>query len=100
MTTSSMTTSSFRMALAMEEHRWKPSRNALLGKSDRKDFDKMFAIPRLYLSVCSYSTQNVRIYSILISILLHCFKLLCESIKHVKRLFSEIGEVYNEPVSR
>jgi hypothetical protein len=93
---------SFRMALAMEERRWKPFRNAL-DKSDRKDFDEMFAIPRLYLSACSYSIQTVRIYPILISILLHCFKLLSESVKHVKQLLilGEIEEeIYDEPISR
>jgi hypothetical protein len=99
------------MALAMRERRWKPFHNALLDKSDIKDFDKTFDIPRPYLfayssffffSSFSSCTQTVRIYSILISILLHCLKLLCNSLRHVKWLFSNIGEeeVYNEPISR
>jgi hypothetical protein len=47
---------SFRIALAMEKEDWKPFRNAL-DKSDRKMFDDMFDIPRLYLSACSNSVQ-------------------------------------------
>src|SRR5919198_2854950 len=92
---------SFRIALAMEERRWKPFRNAL-DKSDRKEFDEMFTIPRLYLSACSYSTQTVRVYPIMISILLHCFKQLVESIENVKRVLGNTSgkEIYNEPVSR
>jgi hypothetical protein len=38
---------SFRISLEMEERDWKPFRNAL-DKSDRKKFDEMFDIPRLY----------------------------------------------------
>jgi hypothetical protein len=93
------TVPSFRLALAMEERRWKPFRYAL-DKSDRGDFDSMFAVPRLYLSACSYSSQTVRIYPILISILLHCYRQLAESIQQVKSLLGEIEEIYNEPVSR
>ena len=60
---------SFRLALEMEEREWKPFRNAL-DKSDRKKFDEMFDIPRLYTSACSYTVQPVRLYPILMSILL------------------------------
>jgi hypothetical protein len=57
---------SFRMALAMEKEDWKPFRNAL-DKSDRKKFDEMWDIPRLYTSACSYAVQLVRLYPILMS---------------------------------
>jgi hypothetical protein len=40
---------SFRIALAMEEKEWKPFHNAL-DKSDRKKFDEIWDIPRLYVS--------------------------------------------------
>ena len=43
---------SFRIALAMEKGEWKPFCNAL-DKKDRRKFDEMFDIPRLYLSACS-----------------------------------------------
>jgi hypothetical protein len=76
---------SFRMALAMEKEDWKPFRNAL-DKSDRKKFDEMWDIPRLYISACSYGVQPVRLYPILMSILLHHFKELTECIKEVERI--------------
>jgi len=64
---------SFRIALEMVKADWKPFRNAL-DKSDRKLFDEMFDIPRLYTSACSYAVQPVRLYPILKSILLHHFR--------------------------
>jgi hypothetical protein len=76
---------SFRIALEMEKEDWKPFRNAL-DKSDRKKFDEMFDIPRLYTSACSYAVQPVRLYPILMSILLHHFKELTECIKEVERI--------------
>jgi hypothetical protein len=45
---------SFRIALAVEKEDWKPFRNAL-DKSDRKKFEEMFDIPRLYISARSYA---------------------------------------------
>jgi hypothetical protein len=42
---------SFRIALAMEkEAEWKKLFYNALDKSDRKKFDEMFDIPRLYIS--------------------------------------------------
>jgi hypothetical protein len=74
---------SFRIALEMEKEEWKPFRNAL-DKSDRKIFDEMFDIPRLYISACSYAVQPVRLYPILMSILLYCFRQLLECAKQVE----------------
>jgi hypothetical protein len=87
---------SFRMALAMEQEDWKPFRNAL-DKSDRKKFDDMWDIPRLYTSACSYSVQPVRLYPILMSILLHHFKELTECIKEVERIESKVN---NNPMNK
>src|SRR5687767_5605790 len=87
---------SFRMALAMEKEEWKPFRNAL-DKSDRKKFDGMWDIPRLYTSACSYSVQPVRLYPILMSILLHHFKELTECIKEVERIESKVN---NNPMNK
>ena len=81
---------SFRMALAMEQEDWKPFRNAL-DKSDRKKFDEMWDIPRLYTSACSYAVQPVRLYPILMSILLHHFKELTERIKDVERIEGKVN---------
>jgi hypothetical protein len=49
---------SFRNVPAMEKADWKSFRNEL-DKSERKEFDAMFDIPRLYLSACSNSVQLV-----------------------------------------
>ena len=81
---------SFRTALEMEKEDWKPFRNAL-DKSDRKKFDDMFDIPRLYTSACSYAVQPVRLYPILMSILLHHFKVLTECIKEVERIEAKVN---------
>jgi hypothetical protein len=76
---------SFRIALAMEEAEWKPFRNAL-DKSDRKKFDEMFDIPRFYISACSYCTQPVRLYPILMSILLYCYEQLIDCTSQVEQI--------------
>ena len=78
------------MALALEQEDWKPFRNAL-DKSDRKKFDEMWDIPRLYTSACSYAVQPVRLYPILMSILLHHFKELTECIKEVERIEAKVN---------
>jgi hypothetical protein len=46
------TVPSFRIVLEEEKEEWKPFRNAL-NKSDRKEFDDMFDMPRLYITACS-----------------------------------------------
>jgi hypothetical protein len=81
---------SFRLALEMEEREWKPFRNAL-DKSDRKKFDEMFDIPRLYTSACSYAVQPVRLYPILMSILLHGYKQLVDCISQVRQMMVVVG---------
>src|SRR5215212_3269632 len=71
---------SFRNVLEMEKAEWKPFRNAL-NKSEIKDFDDMFDIPRLYLSAYSNSAQLVPLHPIIMSILFHHYKelLQCKS---------------------
>jgi hypothetical protein len=81
---------SFRLALEMEEREWRPFRNAL-DKKDRKKFDDMFDIPRLYTSACSYAVQPVRLYPILMSILLHCYKQLVDCISQVRQMMVVVG---------
>src|ERR687888_2791770 len=77
---------SFRIALAMEKEEWKPFRNAL-DKSERKKFDEMWDIPKLYITACSNSSvQLVPLHPILMSILLHHYKELTECSKQVERI--------------
>jgi hypothetical protein len=89
---------SFRITLATEKAYWKPFRNAL-DKSDRKKFDEMFDIPRLYTSACSYAVQPVRLYPNLMSILLRHFKELTECIKEVVRIEAKVGNRLNSRMS-
>ena len=83
------------MALEMEKLDWKPFRNAL-DKKDRKLFDDMFDIPRLYTSACSYSVQTVRLYPILMSILLYHFKQLTQCISEAERMEAKLNSSKNK----
>lgn len=85
---------SFRIALAMEQEDWKPFRNGL-DKSDRKKFDEMFDIPRLYISACSYAVQPVRLYPILMPILLFNFKQLTQCVSEVEWIESIVKSKNN-----
>jgi hypothetical protein len=79
------TVPSFRNVLAQEKQEWKSFRNAL-DKSERKIFDEMWDIPRLYLSTCSNSVSLVPFHPIVMSILFHHYKELKECIKQTERI--------------
>jgi hypothetical protein len=81
---------SSRNVLAIEKAEWKPFRNAL-DKSERKDFDDMFDIPRLYLSACSNSVQLVPLHPIIMSILFHHYKELTEIISEVEQIEAKVN---------
>jgi hypothetical protein len=85
------TVSSFRIAIAEEKQERKPFRNAL-GTSERRAFDEMWDIPKLYVSACSNSVQLVPLHPIIISILFHHYKELLECIRGVEELEQE-GEI-------
>lgn len=70
---------SFRLSLAGEKSEWRDYRKHL-AHSERKDFDDIFAISRLYISACSGAVSLVRIHSIFISIIFffHYYKELTE----------------------
>lgn len=63
------TVPSFRLALAEEESEWKVYRQHL-DKPVRKDFDDLFAIPRMYLSACSGAVKLVRFNPAVLSMIL------------------------------
>ena len=46
----------------------------LLDRKERKEFDDMWDIPRLYITACSNSVQLVPLHPIMISILFHHYK--------------------------
>ena len=79
------TVPSFRIALAAEKKEWKPFWDAL-DKSERKEFDEMWEIPRLYVSSCSNSVQLVPLHPIVISIIFHHYKELKECISEVEQI--------------
>ena len=65
----------FRIAAILEEKEWKSFRK-YLNKNDRKLFDNMFSIARLYNSACSYTAIPIRIHPIMMSIVFHNYKTL------------------------
>jgi len=71
------TVPSFRLALAEEESEWRNYRKHIDNK-EKKDFDDMFEIPRLYISACSAAVSLVRIHPIFISIIFHHYRELME----------------------
>jgi hypothetical protein len=79
------TVPSFRLVLATEKAEWKTFRNAL-DKSERKDFDDMWDIPRLYVSACSNSVQLVPLHPIIISILFHHYEELKKCISEIEHI--------------
>ena len=86
------TVPSFRTVLTEEKQEWKPFRNAL-DKSERKEFDEMWDIPRLYVSACSNSVQLVPFHPIAMSILFHHYKQLVECEKQIKLMDNDNGSV-------
>jgi hypothetical protein len=79
------TVPSFRIVLAEEKREWKPFRTAL-DKPERKEFDEMWDVPRLYLLACSNSVQLVPFHTIAISILHHHYKELIQYIAELERM--------------
>jgi hypothetical protein len=85
------TVPSFRLALAEEESEWKEYRQHL-DRSERIDFDNMFAIPRLYLSACSGAVKLVRVCPVFMSIAFHHYK---ELLQMAEELGLHKGEIFN-----
>ena len=77
------TVPSFRLALAEEKSEWSEYRKHL-DKSERKEFDSMFEIPRLYISACSGAVSLVRIYPIFMSIIFHHHKELMKIARQIE----------------
>jgi hypothetical protein len=72
------TISSFRIASVLEEEEWKSYKKYLNKKEEKKAFDNMFSIARLYNSACSSAVNPIRIYPIIMSLILHRYKILKE----------------------
>jgi hypothetical protein len=86
------TVPSFRNVIEIEKREWKPFRNAL-DKSERKDFDEMWDIPRQYVMACSNSVQLVPFQPIAMSILFHHYKELLECEKQINKLMGNNNSI-------
>jgi hypothetical protein len=71
---------SYRIASEMEIWKWKPFRK-LLDKQDRKIFDEMLSIPRLYNAAGTMACRPVLIHVMLMSIIFEHYKHLIKIIK-------------------
>ena len=67
------TVPSFRIALYLEQKKWKSFRSKL-NKKGKIAFDEIFDISRLYISACMMSSRPIRIQSIMIAVLFHHYK--------------------------
>jgi hypothetical protein len=90
---------SFRVVLAEEKAEWKPFRNAL-DKQEKKEFDGMWDIPRLYVSACSNSVQLVPLHPIIMSILFHHYRELIQCISGVERMEAKVSNGKKKGINR
>jgi hypothetical protein len=74
---------SYRIATEIERKRWRPFRS-MLNKKDRKLFDDMLNLPRLYNSAGVMAGRPIVFHSVIIAILFHHYKQLHEIVKSVK----------------
>ena len=65
---------SFRIAAEMERAKWRDFRSKLPTMKDKKEFDQMFSLVRLYNSNCMMQASPVVFHSVMISILFHHYK--------------------------
>lgn len=79
---------SFRIAADMEHDHWKPFRQCL-EKEDRKLFDEMFSLSKLYNSACLIQNDPIVIRPVMMSILFH----------HYKQLLALKGEITDDDVT-
>jgi hypothetical protein len=93
------TVPSFRIVIAEEKREWKFFRNGL-DKSERKSFDEMWDITRLYVSACSNSVQLVPLHPIVISILFQHYKELKECISEVEQMIETSQQKQLQQISR
>lgn len=85
---------SFRIALMLEEQRWKSFKSEL-GKDDKKIFTSMFSIPLLYNTACTLSVKPIRIQPILMSITLYLYKQLEERKENNRNQFNNTQNKIN-----
>ncbi len=77
------TVPSFRIAAEIERTKWKQFRS-LLDKKDRKMFDQMFDIVKLYNTACMMAVKPVIVHAVLMSIIFHHYKQLRNMVDDLK----------------
>jgi hypothetical protein len=82
---------SYRIATEVERKRWRPFR-LMLNRKDRKLFDSMLSLPRLYNSEGMMAGRPVVFHSVVIAILFHHYKQLQEMVKSDKDFKNETKE--------
>ncbi|MDQ3884724.1 MAG: hypothetical protein M3239_04685 [Thermoproteota archaeon] len=83
------TVPSFRIVLEEEKKEWKPFR-AALNRSEKKGFDDMWDIPRLYMTACSNAVSLVPLQPIFMSVLFHHYKQLMEMKAQVEQTSTKV----------
>ena len=90
------TISSFRIAVVLEEKKWKEFRQYLRNKNERKLFDNMFSIAYLYNSASSNAVIPIRIHPIMMLIIFHHYKMiLTEKSDDINNNTDDDNEKYN-----
>ena len=79
---------SFTLALMEEESEWKEFRK-FLDRKDRRVFDEMFAVPKLYISSCMSCANPVVIDPVFLSMLFHHYKGLAQLINRIEEITGE-----------
>ena len=89
---------SFRIATVLEEKEWKLFRKYLKNKNEKKLFTHMFLTANLYNSACSNAVNPIRIHPIMMSIILHHYKMLKEQTSSFDGLDNSSNDDNNEMI--
>jgi hypothetical protein len=82
---------SFRIAAEMERETWRDFRSKLPNMKDKKEFDQMFSLVRLYNSNCMMQANPVVFHSVMMSILFHHYKQLMK-LKGMKNILLPLNQ--------
>ena len=88
---------SFRIAAVLEEKVWKQYRK-FLNVNNRKVFDNMLSTAMLYNYACSNAVNPIRIHPIMMSIILHHYKMLKERTSILEKFDNASKDDYNNDI--
>jgi hypothetical protein len=87
---------SFRIAADIEKAEWKPFRHHL-NKKDKRLFDEMFSISKMYNSPCSYHNYPIIIRPVMMSIIFYNYKQLLKLKGELKDKDTNIKPIPEKP---